>query len=378
MNASTSNSSLPTNNTKLSQASTTFPASPPPILLLGITVVHSFLLDGLADFVGWIYFLAWCLQFYPQAYLVWRTNDADGFSYDMVLLQNTASPALCLQNFLLYYVPELQREYETLHPHKPLPVKPNDLASNLHSVIASLLWVVLVLRAHFTKRRREQRERRVETEGRLEEEGQRGGDEWGQSESPPEEEEEEEQANEETLLLGDPPAVRVVSRNDHRRENTGKTPAKKGGFAPRVTIVGYSFFFGSLAALGMGIMLSLGEILSWLNTVYLLGAIKVILNVIKYAPQVWVNFRLKTASGMAVGMILCDLVGATCLLLQMVFIAINNDDGASITGNPGKFGAGAIVFLYSLIFLIQKYVIYGEWRKGSGGRREREGGYEEI
>ena len=145
--------------------------------------------------MGWIYVFAWCLQFYPQAYLVWWKKDADGFSHDMLLLQNTASPTLCLQNFLLYYVPELQREYEALHPRKPLPVKPNDLASNLHSVIASLLWVFLVLR--------------------------------------------------------------------------------KKGFAPRVTIVGYLFFFGSLAALGIGIILSLCNLLSWLSTVYILGAIKV-------------------------------------------------------------------------------------------------------
>ena len=92
------------------------------------------------------------------------------------------------------------------------------------------------------------------------------------------------------------------------------------------------------------------------------------------------NFRLKTASGVAAGMILCDLVGATCLLLQMIFIAINNDDSASIAGNPGKFGAGAIVFIYSVIFLFQKYVLYGEWRlRGKRKkRRTRSEGGEEI
>ena len=69
--------------------STTTSSDMHPQLLLTVQVVHSFTLDGLATFIGWVYFLAWVVTFYPQIWLLWRTNRADGFSYDLVLLQAT-------------------------------------------------------------------------------------------------------------------------------------------------------------------------------------------------------------------------------------------------------------------------------------------------
>ena len=57
-------------------------------------------------------------------------------------------------------------------------------------------------------------------------------------------------------------------------------------------------------------------------------------------------------------MMVFDLIGGTASLLQMIFIAVNNDDAASVTGNPGKFGTGVVTVVFEVIFLLQKYVIY--------------------
>ena len=130
--------------------------------------------------------------------------------------------------------------------------------------------------------------------------------------------------------------------------------------------------FGSVAAVLVGVVLSSASVIPWLQTVYILGYIKTFLGLVKYAPQVVLNYRRKSTEGFAVGMMIFDLIGGTASLLQMLFIAINNDDVASITGNPGKLGTGVVTVVFEIIFLIQKYIIYPP-KKGSPSA-----GYQQI
>ena len=53
-----------------------------------------------------------------------------------------------------------------------------------------------------------------------------------------------------------------------------------------------------------------------------------------------------------------DLIGGSASLLQMVFIAVNNNDVGGVLGNPGKFGTGVVTVVFECLFLVQKYVLY--------------------
>ena len=136
----------------------------------------------------------------------------------------------------------------------------------------------------------------------------------------------------------------------------------------RVTRGGLIILFGCVASILVGIFLSSASLISWLQTVYILGYIKTFIGLVKYAPQALLNYRRKSTEGFAVGMIIFDLIGGAASLLQMAFLAINNDDVGSFFGNPGKFGNGAVIFLFNLMFIIQKYCLYGSC---CGGRRRR-------
>ena len=140
----------------------------------------------------------------------------------------------------------------------------------------------------------------------------------------------------------------------------------------RITKTATSLLFGSVTLVLVGVLLSSASVISWLQTVYLLGYIKTFLGLVKYAPQALLNYRRKSTEGFAVGMMIFDLIGGSASLLQMVFIAVNNDDPASLTGNPGKLGTGVVTVVFEIIFLVQKYLVYPTNKLGPGP------GYEPI
>ena len=85
--------------------------------------------------------------------------------------------------------------------------------------------------------------------------------------------------------------------------------------------------------------------------------------------QALLNIWLKSTSGLAIGFMLCDMSGSLFCLLQMLLLSINNDDIGNFTGNPGKLGSGIVGFSYNLLFFIQRFVIYKDWKKPEEKKR---------
>ena len=88
------------------------------------------------------------------------------------------------------------------------------------------------------------------------------------------------------------------------------------------------------------------------------GYVKTFLGLVKYGPQLVLNFRRKSTEGFAVGTMVFDLIGGAMALTQMLFIALNNDDLSGIYGNPGKFGTAVVTVAFESCFLLQRYFIY--------------------
>ena len=101
---------------------------------------------------------------------------------------------------------------------------------------------------------------------------------------------------------------------------------------------------------------------SWLDFIYFLSSIKLLITLLKYVPQAYWNFKRKSTFGWSIGVSLFDLVGGLFSLVQMVILAWDHskfqkskamwhldhfflcylDDWASLYGNVAKLSLGLI------------------------------------
>ncbi|KAB0795549.1 hypothetical protein PPYR_12388 [Photinus pyralis] len=108
-----------------------------------------------------------------------------------------------------------------------------------------------------------------------------------------------------------------------------------------------------------GILIATGA-LKWLSFLYYCSYLKLIITLLKYIPQAYMNYKRKSTSGWSIGLVLLDLTGGLLSVVQMILDAYNYNDWLSIFGNPTKFGLGLFnIFIHSF-FITQHYVLYRE------------------
>ncbi|ELV11181.1 Cystinosin [Tupaia chinensis] len=80
-------------------------------LALGICflVIHSNVVSVVNQVIGWIYFVAWSISFYPQVITNWRRKSVVGLSFDFVALNLTGFVAYSVFNIGLFWVPYIKR-----------------------------------------------------------------------------------------------------------------------------------------------------------------------------------------------------------------------------------------------------------------------------
>ncbi|OAQ97993.1 hypothetical protein LLEC1_07874, partial [Akanthomyces lecanii] len=104
-----------------------------------------------------------------------------------------------------------------------------------------------------------------------------------------------------------------------------------------------------------------------LDVVYALGYVKLVVTLVKYAPQLRANARNRSTDGWSIWQILLDLAGGALSIAQQGIDSWLQRDWSGITSNPVKFGLGQISIFFDVLFILQHYVLY---RKTSGdGRR---------
>lgn len=119
--------------------------------------------------------------------------------------------------------------------------------------------------------------------------------------------------------------------------------------------------------------------LSWLAFLYVCGYIKTCISLVKYTPQLYLNFQRKTTAGFAMGMIFLDLTGGILSICQqLVSCAYDNDNSMlrqewtwdPVIGNKPKFLLGMIAIFYDAAFLYQHFVCYPTRRAMDGIQAE--------
>lgn len=94
------------------------------------------------------------------------------------------------------------------------------------------------------------------------------------------------------------------------------------------------------------------------NKIYTFSYVKLVVTIVKYIPQAWVNYKRKSTVGWQISQILFDLAGGILSILQLVIDSSFQDDWSGISGNPVKFGLGNITIMFDLILIVQHYCLY--------------------
>lgn len=101
-----------------------------------LSVSHSDALDYASDVVGWMYFVAWSVSFYPQTYSNWRRKSVIGLHFDFLSLNIVGFFVYSLFNVCLYWIPSIEADYFKRHPYGVNPVQLNDVIFSLHAFLA--------------------------------------------------------------------------------------------------------------------------------------------------------------------------------------------------------------------------------------------------
>ena len=85
---------------------------------------------------------------------------------------------------------------------------------------------------------------------------------------------------------------------------------------------------------------------------------KLVITVVKYVPQAWVNHKRKSTRGWNIVQILLDFTGGVLSLAQLILDSAFQDDWSGVTGNPIKFLLSNVSIFFDLLFMVQHYILY--------------------
>lgn len=105
-------------------------------------VIHSNVVSVVNQVIGWIYFVAWSISFYPQVITNWRRKSVVGLSFDFVALNLTGFVAYSVFNIGLFWVPYIKEQFLLKYPNGVNPVDSNDVFFSLHAVVLTLVIIV--------------------------------------------------------------------------------------------------------------------------------------------------------------------------------------------------------------------------------------------
>lgn len=107
-----------------------------------VNVGRSDVIALISTIIGWLYFVAWSVSFYPQIWDNFRRRSVVGLNFDFVALNLTGFFSYSVYNVSLYYIPYVQEQFESENPHSQIPIEFNDVFFGLHAVFATLIVIV--------------------------------------------------------------------------------------------------------------------------------------------------------------------------------------------------------------------------------------------
>lgn len=136
-------------NAKISFSTPDYDISEQNDVYVHIYVIRSHALDIFNDVIGWIYFAAWSISFYPQIIENFRRRSVVGLNFDFLAYNLLGFSIYSMFNIGLYCIPYIQNEYHEENPGQIIPVQLNDVFFAVH---ASLITMVTIGTCFFFKR----------------------------------------------------------------------------------------------------------------------------------------------------------------------------------------------------------------------------------
>ncbi|KAK4154609.1 hypothetical protein C8A00DRAFT_14299 [Chaetomidium leptoderma] len=260
-------------------------------------------LEVLSALFGVTYFLAWSISFYPQSMLNFRRKSTSGTTVDFPLINSLGFAAYLVSNTAFYYSPLIRAQYAARYKGLTPTVQFNDITFAAHGFLLSIITTSQYLYPRA----------------------------WGFTPS-----------------MGNKPSRFIL-----------------GIFVGCVVGVAAILFI----VLGSPERDSTHDAVSswvWLDAIYAISYVKLIITLIKYTPQVIVNYRNRSTKGWSILQILLDFSGGSLSIAQQSIDSYMQRDWSGITGNPVKFALGNVSMCYDLIFMTQHYVLY----RGADGKSE--------
>jgi cystinosin len=239
--------------------------------------------------IGYVYFLAWSVSFYPQVVSNFKRQSTVGLSPDFCVLNVLGFACYTAYNVSFFWSVTIREEYRKRHGRDAeITVQSNDVAFAMHALILSSVTVLQIMY-------------------------------YGNGMQ--------------SLRMSKPILLVFV-----------------GILCLCAVHAGLVVFFG-------GNQDSNGTF-NWLNYLYMLSFVKIGISLIKYIPQVILNFQRRSTVGWSIWNILLDFTGGCLSIMQLVLDCAEMNDFSGITGNPAKFGLGFVSIFFDLIFMVQHYCLF--------------------
>ncbi|KAH8700652.1 putative L-cystine transporter [Talaromyces proteolyticus] len=97
---------------------------------------------------------------------------------------------------------------------------------------------------------------------------------------------------------------------------------------------------------------------AWIDLLYGISYVKVVVTVVKYVPQAWLNYKRKSTVGWDIRQIILDLSGGVLSIGQLILDSSFDADWSAVTGNPIKFLLGNVSIIFDVLFVVQHYILY--------------------
>lgn len=91
----------------------------------------------------------------------------------------------------------------------------------------------------------------------------------------------------------------------------------------RISVTARSILGLFLAVILISMGLVAGDVILWLDFLYICSYIKLAITLIKYIPQAFMNYKRKSTLGWSIGNIFLDFTGGLLSMLQMMLNAYN-------------------------------------------------------
>ncbi|KAG6412785.1 hypothetical protein SASPL_125473 [Salvia splendens] len=259
-------------------------------------------LEVLYNVLGWLAFVSWSISFYPQVILNFRRKSVVGLNFDFVLLNLTKHSSYLIYNASLFFSSTVQRQYrEKFGLNEMIPVAANDVAFSVHAVLLTVFTLAQIVMYDVS---------------------------GGAS----------------TFLNVFKVCVLfklcTVKRGNQKVSKTAAVLVSVAWLAAAVCV------FVSIPRH------------SWFWLVSCFNTIQVVMTVIKYIPQVYLNYRRKSTIGFSIGNILLDFFGGITNYFQMVVQSIDQNSWINFYGNIGKTMISLVSILFDILFMVQHYILY--------------------